>query len=219
MEDFVVGDFGDEASGFLGGLDGSVPAGGVADLDGGGDGFGFFDGTAVYDGRGAGGLESVHFRVLLCAAVAKVFLETLPVGGDVAGVADGQEVKVWRSAELVADFEGGGFLALDADGVDAVDDFNGSDGGKFADKAQGDVEVAVDGDGLGSVDEGLGKFAHGDVAVRQDDDAFEFGAGGIGGGGSGSVAGAGADDGLGAFFAGFADGHGHASVFERCGGV
>ena len=209
---------------------------GVADADGGGDGFGVIDHRVAQEGGGAGGLVAEHFRAAvgdggagvfaLAAAVgagggglAGVFAVADPVGGDVAGVADGQAVVVGGAAQGFDDFEGGGLLALQAVGVDGVDDGDRGVVGDFLDQAHAVVEVALDLDDDGAVHHGLGEFAHGDFTVGDEDEGGDAGAGGVGGGGGGGVAGGGADDGLGARFDGLGDGHAHAAVFEGAGGI
>src|SRR5205809_7730906 len=108
-------------NGRLDGVDGTLPTGGVSDADGGGDSLRILDGMAVDNGGGSGGLVAEHAREGVGLFRGVVFLVAFPVGGDVAGVADGDEMKVRRIAELVADLEGGGLLPFQAHGVDAVD--------------------------------------------------------------------------------------------------
>ena len=78
----------------------------------------------------------------------RVVAEAHPVGADVAGVADRDGQHVRRATEVVADLEGGGLLALEAERVDRVDQghrvvflF-----GERAHDRERLVEVAVDGD-------------------------------------------------------------------------
>ena len=180
-----------------------------------GDGLGVFDdvvvdrsarsrrpGSRASAGRLRGFAELVEFAI------------ALPVGGDVAGVADGQDVEVGRVAEDIDDLEGGGLLALDAEGIDGIDDGDGLGLADLADEPQGIVEIAVDGDDVGAVHEGLGELAHRDFAGGQQDDAGDAGARGVGGGGGGGVAGGSADDRLGAVLDRLRYGHGHAAILE-----
>src|SRR2546426_429035 len=71
-------------------------------------------------GRRARRLVAHHARRPLDHARGAVLRVTLPVGRDVARVADRQEMVVGRAAERVADLEGRGLLALDAVRVDGV---------------------------------------------------------------------------------------------------
>src|SRR6266700_6977853 len=124
-------------------------------------------------------------------------------------------MKVRRVAQRVADFEGGGFLPLDADWVDAVDDLNFAKGAKLAHYAQGFVEVAFHGHSGRPVHERLREFAEGNLAVGKQDDALHLRPGGIGRGRRRSVAGAGAEHHFGAALFGFGDGQRHPAVLER----
>ena len=50
-----------------------------------------------------------------------VLLKPLPIGGDVAGVADGDKEVVGSVAQGVDDLKGGALLPLDPVGIDRVD--------------------------------------------------------------------------------------------------
>ena len=76
---------------------------------------GFSTGAAVDQRRGALGLEAEHPRR------RAGLLEALPVGGDVAGVADRDAQRV-ELAELLDDLERRGLLALEPERVDRVDE-------------------------------------------------------------------------------------------------
>ena len=60
------------------------------------------------------------------------FAITLPIGRDVASIADRQNVDIRRVAQFLDNFEGRGFLSLDAERVDRIDDFKTSVGPKLA---------------------------------------------------------------------------------------
>src|SRR5207248_3325192 len=149
------GHFVNVAVGLGDGVAGRLPTGRVADADGGSHGVRIVNRAALHNGGGPGGLESKHARQSVRFFGRVIFLVAFPVGGDVAGVADRQEMKVGRIAELIADLESGGFLAFDADGIDAVDHFDFAGFAQFADDAQGGIEVSLDGDGDSAVHEGL----------------------------------------------------------------
>ena len=148
-----------------------------------------------------------------------ILREASPVGGDVAGVADGNREDVGRLAEHVDDLEGAGLLALDAVGVDRVDDGDRQVLGQFARQVERLVEVAADLQHLRAVDDGLGQFALGDLALGDQDDAVHAGLAGVGRGRGRRIAGRSADDGLGAVGLGLGDRHRHAAVLERTRGI
>ena len=152
---------------------------------------GLLDRVAQHDRRGAGRLEAEHPRLRVDAARGLVSVEAGPVGGDVAGVADGDGQDVGRPAEVVADLEGGRRLAVDPVRVDVVDQRDRVFLllGHLADNRQRLVEVALDGDDLRAGDERLDQLAQGDLALRQDDDHFQPGGGAVGRGRGGGVAG------------------------------
>ena len=174
---------------------GELPARRVADADGRRYRLRLLDRMPQDDGRGAGRLPAHHARSLRRPAELVVLAEAAPVGGDVAGVADGDEQVVGRVAEGVDDLEGGGLLPLDAVGVDGVDEGDGMDVGDGQRQLQRDVEVAVDGDDAGAVRDGLRQLALRDAPLRHEDVDLQAAVGGEGGGGGAGVAGRGAHDG------------------------
>ena len=87
-------------------------------------------------------------------------------------VAHGQEMTVGRAAQLIAYLERRRFWALDAHRVDAVDHFDFARLAQFTDNAQGRVKIPLHRQGGGTVHERLGQFAQGNLAVRQQHDAF-----------------------------------------------
>ena len=109
-----------------------------------------------------------HIRgVVADEAGRAVLAEARPVGADVAGVADRDGEDVGRAAEVVADLEGGGLLALEAERVDRVDQRDRVVVllGEGADDPERLVEVAVDGDDPGPGDQRLEQLADGDLAL------------------------------------------------------
>ena len=94
-----------------------------------------------------------------------VLLVTLPVCGDVAGVADGQAVDVGSVAEGVDDLEGRRLLALDAGRVHRVDELDRVGLGELAGEGQAVVEVAVDLQQRRAVGDRLAQLAHRDLAL------------------------------------------------------
>ena len=180
---------------------------------------GFSTTWPVTIGAAPGRLEAPHPRGPRGEAVGGVLAVALPVGGDVAGVADRQAVDVGGVAERVDDLERRRLLALDAERVDAVDQAHRVVDRQLAGQREAVVEVALDLQQLGAVHERLGELAHRDLALRHEHGAGEPGAGGVGGGARAGVAGGGADDRLRALLDGLADRHRHAAVLERAGRV
>jgi hypothetical protein len=146
-------------------------------------------------------------------------LEAFPVGGDVAGVADGQEMEVGRAAKRVANLERGGLLALDAVGIDRVDDV---DAGLVAPSSRT----------RRSASSKLPRRAIISAPYMRPAPACPWRScragrsttqrcrrARVGGGGGGGVARAGADDGLAPRLDGLGNGGGHAAVLEGCGGI
>src|SRR5918997_5694119 len=77
---------------------------------------------AGYQRRSPLGLEAEHPGGSFDEAGLAPLLEASPIGGNVAGVADGQGEGIRRAAQRLADFERSRLLALDAVGVYGVDE-------------------------------------------------------------------------------------------------
>jgi len=105
-------------------------------------------GCPVTSGAAPLGLEAEHARRR--AALAKA----LPVGGDVAGVADRNAQRI-QLPQLVEQFEGGGLLALEAKLVDGVDERDRMAIDEFAHERERLVEVAAQRDDARAVDQRL----------------------------------------------------------------
>src|SRR6478735_6353088 len=226
VEDLLVGDGLDAATGLVAGGDGLLPRRRVADADRGRDGLGVVDRVAEDDRRGTGSLEAPHpgqvgrrSRGRVGDGLGEVLAVATPVRRDVAGVADREAVDVGGVAERVDDLEARGLLALDACRVDRVDELDGVGLGELACEGQAVVEVAVDLQQRGPVGDRLAQLAHRDLAVGHEDAARHAGLRRVGGGRRARVARARADDGLGPLAGGDADRRRHAAVLERAGGV
>jgi len=148
-----------------------------------------------------------------------IFLEPHPVGGDIACIAHRDAEPVRGISESIDDFEGCGFLALQAIGIDRVDQGDGIFFSRLTDDVQGAVEVAADRQNLGAIHQGLGQLSLGDVAVRNQDEGPHAPPARIGRGRGACVARARTDHGFAAILLGLADGHGHATVLEGTGRV
>ncbi|MNP63177.1 hypothetical protein D3C76_1585450 [compost metagenome] len=75
-------------AGFLRGRDGRLPAGRIADANGGRNRLRLQNRLAFDDGHCAFGFEADHPRQGSRFAAFMIFLEAFPVGGNVTGVAD-----------------------------------------------------------------------------------------------------------------------------------
>ncbi len=128
-------------------------------------------------------------------------------------------MKVRRLAKLVDHLERRRLLALDPHRVDAVHDLHLAGLTQLADDPQRIVEVALDRNRRRAVHQRLRQFAQRDIAVRQQHDALDPGAGRVGRRRGGRVAGARANDHLRTPFHRLGHRHGHAAVLERSGRV
>ena len=173
----------------------------------------------IHDGRGARRLKPKHARQRVGLLRRVIFFVALPVGGDVSGVAHGEEMKVRRVAQRVTNFKRRRLLPLDAHGIDAVHDLDFAGLAEFTHDAQRLVEVAFNGNGRRAVHQGLREFAEGNVPVRQQHHAFHLRARRVSGGGGRGIAGAGADDDFRAALLGLRHGERHAAILERAGRV
>ena len=191
----------------------------IADPDGRGDGVRLLHRVTQHQWRGPGGLEAHHSRQGAAMAGLPVFVEAHPVGADVAGIAHRDAEPVGGVAEGVDHFEGRRFLALKPVGVEGIHQGDRVGVGHLPNDRQGPVEVALHRQHLGAIEQGLGQFSLGHVAIRNQHEGPHAAAAGIGGRGSRGVAGAGADHRLRAGLLGLGDGHGHAPVLEGAGGV
>ena len=218
-EDLRVLDDLEASARFGDGMDGSVPAGGASDPDGGGHGLGIVHRGPVIEGGGSRSLDAEHPGELVAAAEFLELLITLPVGGDVPGVADGEDVDVGGVAKLLDDFEGRRLLTLDAVGVDRIDDGEVASLAQFAHEAQGVVEVPPDGDNRRPVDVGLDHLAPRDASGGEEDGALHAGPRGVGCRCCGGIPRGGAENGVGSLLGGLGDGHGHPTILERPGRI
>ena len=113
---------------------------------------GFVDRVPEHDRRGTGGLEAPHPRRARRDGGSStppdrrsgVLGVAAPVGRDVPGVADGQDVDVGGVPERVDDLEGRGLLTLDRGRVHRVDELDGVGLGELARDGEAVVEVALD---------------------------------------------------------------------------
>ena len=121
--------------------------------------------------------------------------------------------------ELFEQFDGGGFLAFDAIGIDGVEQVDGLLPNEFVENAHAAVEVGAELAGERAVVEGLRELAPGNFPVRNEHQAPHISARGVGGHGGRGVAGRGARDPAETRFQRGGGGNGHASVFERCRGI
>ena len=180
----------------------------VADPDRARDRLGLLDAMAEHERRRALGLEAEHLRRL------PDLLEALPVGRDVAGVAD-RDAQPVDLAELLVDLERGRLLALEPERVDRVDERDRVAAGELADDLERLVEVAAQRDDARAVHQRLGELARGDLALGTMTAPPMPGPRGVGGQRRGGVARRRADDRLGAVAHGVGHRARHAAVLER----
>ena len=213
----------------------------MADADGCGNGFRFVDHVAAQERRGAGGLVADHHRPVVAeladggelavamaegagvggfvAGRAGRFGVADPVRGDVAGIANRQAVVIRSAAQGFDDLEGRGLLALQAERVDRVDDGDRGVVGDFLHQPHAVIEVALNLQHLGAMNHGLRQLAERDLAVGNQHEAGDAGAGRISRRRRRGVAGGGADDGPAARLDRLGHRHGHAAILEGAGGV
>ncbi len=98
------------------------------------------------------------------------------MGGDVAGIADRQTVIVRRTAQLFDDLERGGFLALQTERIDGIDDGDRRMLGDFLHQLHAGIEIALDLQHFGTMNHGLRQFAEGDLAIRNQHETGDAGA-------------------------------------------
>jgi hypothetical protein len=163
-KDLIVGDRVDESARVVAGGDRLRPAGGIADADRGCDRVRLIDRVAEHERCGTGSLEAPHLGQPFRHTQLPVLVVALPVRRDVAGVADGQHMDVGSIAEDIDDLEGRGLLALDAIGVDRVDEVDRVGLGEFAAQRQAVVEVPVDLEQGRTVRDGLAHLPGRDLA-------------------------------------------------------
>ena len=165
------------------------------------------------------GLGADHARQARGATRGVVLAKTLPVRGDVAGVADRQEQIVGGVAEGVDDLKGRGLLALQPVRVDRVHQGDGVPAGQVAHGLQRGVEAAFERDHLGAVHKRLRELVHGDLARGDDHDGADAHACGIGGHRCGCVASRSAHQNAAAGLERLRHRNHHAAVLERTGGI
>ena len=176
LGDLLVGHVEHLAAGVAHAAQGLLPGARIADADGGGDGLGLGDGCEFVgavapelgEGIGSGGLHHDHARGAVDEAEAQKFVEGLAEGGGVAEVAAGNdEVVGGLPVELVHQLEHGGLLALDAEGIDGVEEID-SLAGLLQQDVEGVVEAAFDLDDFGAEIERLGELVERNLSGAED---------------------------------------------------
>ncbi len=173
----------------------------------------------MVNGSGPRCLEAEHAGEFFRSAYLVKLLIAAPVGGDVASVADRQEMIIRRFAKFVDDLERSSFLSLDAIRVDRVYDGDFFGRADLAHKLQGIVEIALDRHHFRAIHEALRHFSNRDFPGGKQDDATDAGTRRVGRRCRGSIAGRCANHRAGPFLHGLGDRHRHATVLERAGGI
>ena len=193
VNDFGIG-YGHEIAPTLGFyLESLFPVYRVADADRCGDRVWLVHRMAQHQGGRAGGLKSHHPRQFPAAASCLVFVESHPVGTDVASIANGDAEPIWRFSKGFYNFKGCCLLALEAVWIDRIHQGDWILTGHVLHNCKRPIKVALDGNNLGAIEQGLGQFSLGNVAIWDQHKGPHAAAAGIGGGGGRGVAGAGAD--------------------------
>ncbi|MBA7571313.1 hypothetical protein ES708_13072 [subsurface metagenome] len=172
-----------------------------------------------HDGGGALRLEAHHLWFDFRFARLVVLLKALPVGGDVAGVAHGDEEMVGSFTQIIDNLEGSCFLPLDTVGVERVDQRDGVLLGESEHYLQSLVEVAVDSHDFSPVDNRLSHLAQRNLAFGDNDYGFDAVARGISRRRGAGVARGSAHQSPAALFQRLSHRHHHTPVLERAGGV
>src|SRR3989454_6983616 len=209
----------DPALGVFQRLEGGAPARRIADLDRRRHRAWLLDDAILVDRRRPRGLEADHAGQLRHSTGAVIFTIAAPVGGDVAGVADGDEVIVGRASELIHHLERAGLLPLQPEGIHRVDERHRVSLGDLADDREGLIEVPVDHQHLRAVNRGLRELAESDGTLGHHDERLQPRARRVGGGRRRRVAGRGADDRARAGLERLGHRHRHPAVLERARGI
>ncbi len=128
------------------------------------------DGVAGHDRRGALGLGADHSRQARRPTSRMVLAKALPVGRDVAGVADREHQVIRRVAENVDDLERGRLLSLQAVWVDRVHQCHRVSAGEVPHDLERVIEAPFESHDLGAVHESLRELVHRSLAGGDDDD-------------------------------------------------
>ncbi len=131
----------------------------------------------------------------------------------------GRHSQIRRAAQPVTDLKRGRLLPFQPVRVERVDQRDRLLLGDLHHQREGIIERALHLHHLRAVGHRAGQFARRHFALRNQHDRAQPGSGSVGRSGSGRIAGGGADHRLHAAPGGFADRHGHATVFERTGGI
>ena len=141
------------------------------------------------------------------------------MAGDVAGVPHRGQVVVGSAAQRVTDLERRRLLPLEPVGVDRIDQHGRVPLGEDPGHLQGRVEVPVDLQQAGPVDQRLGHLPGGDLSGGNQDRAHDPRLGGVGGRRGAGVAGRRAYDHARPRLDRLGDGQGHPAVLEGARGV
>src|SRR5207249_12315080 len=106
--------------------------------------FRFFKDAVVKNRRRARSLKSNHHWQFCRSSMRTILPVSCPIRSDVSGVADGQQMKIWRIAQFICNLKRRGFLSRDPVRVDRV--YNGQIAGlaELAHDSQRIIEIAVD---------------------------------------------------------------------------
>ena len=215
----VVADMIDQAARFVAGVDRQLPRGRIADPNRGSNGFGLGDGCAVDDWRCAAGLKAQHLRLAFALMRGVITLKSQPIGRNIARIANRQRQIIWRIAQRVANFVGGGGLAFEPKRIDRIDQRHRMRVGQRSHHIQRLIEITLHDQQFCAIHQGLRQLAQCNFARWHHHHTFDAGASGIRGGGGAGVAGRGANHRSTARFDRFGYRHHHAAILERAGWI
>ena len=125
-------------------------------------------------------LETHHSRQFAAHAGVSVFLESHPVGADVARIAHGDAEPIGGITQFIHHLKGRRFLAFQAIGVEGIHQGDRVLIGHLAHDAQGPVKVAAHSQHLGAIEQGLRQFPLGHIAIGDQHKGPHSAAAGIG---------------------------------------
>ncbi len=141
------------------------------------------------------------------------------MGGNIASIPHREGVIVRGVPQGLDDLEGRGLLALQAVGIDGIDQGNGGVGCHLLDDLHTRIKISADLQDHGAVHHGLGELTQGNLSLRDDHKGPHPRPRCIGRSCGRGIPGGSADDHLTSLFPGLGHGHGHTAILERTGGI
>ena len=180
-DDLGVGDRLDRSARLVAGAGRTFPRSRITDPDRRRHGPGVRDGLAGDDGGRPVGLGSHHPWQASGATGCVILPEALPVGGDVASVADRQQQVIRSLAQRIDHFVRSRLLTLDPMRVDRIHERHRIAVAQLTHGLERLVEATFDRNDLGAVHEGLRQLVEGDLSRWDHNDGSHPGPGCVGG--------------------------------------